>query len=255
MSGTENKNIYKTDELKDLLAATQERSNEKGFEVLEVKKNFVERCLKRVHPKMVSILNFVNDTEWKFVPKPDNMPTSLTQVLPGSKEEKELVEVKNRYYKQWLERLQKGEFDPKPPESKPKREEDDEEVDMVALANKEKEKADDERIVEEQEEEKLPVEVAPVLTSGVTVEVGDEDGVGVMEVEAETEVEDKQLAPMHANTLLTHLRYFVKEHAPVAVPLHQDETMKHLSDLQTEISKLKKSIPQLVADAIKARFE
>lgn len=246
MSGTENKNIYKTDELKDLLGATQERSNEKGFEVLEVKKNFVERCLKRVNPKMVSILNFVNDTEWKFVPKPDNMPAALTQVLPGSREEKELIEIKNQYYKQWLERLQKGEFDPKSPESKPKREEDDEEVDMVALANKEKEKADEEsgtEVAEAREgciHEKLPVELAPVFTSGVTVEIEEE------------EEEDKQLPAYKANTLLTHLAAFVREHAPTGE--NQIDPMDHIRDLQAEITKLKESIPKLVKEALKKQF-
>ena len=152
-----------TQAFKDIIDATKERASEHGE---EVKVNFVKKCLQRVNPKVMTIMNIANDTEWKFIPRPDDAPDK------GSDEEAEFIkEVKDRYYKQWLERVNKGEFDKKRPDmhiGKDAPEEDaTEEVDMAALARAEKEKAkkdaepvavinepeDDRRRYEEEEEE------------------------------------------------------------------------------------------------------
>ena len=62
------------------------------------------------------------------------------------------------------------------------------------------------------------------------------------------EVEDKQIPAYKANSLLTHLRSFVQEHAPT--PEVGNETMKHLTDLQTAIDKIEKRQDKM-AEAIK----
>lgn len=124
-----------TQAFKDIIEALKERASEHGE---EVKVNFVKKCLQRVNPKVMTIMNIANDTEWKFIPRPNDAPEK------GSDEEAVFIkEVKDRYYKQWLERVNKGEFDKKRPdmhigENAP--EEKSEEVDMAALARAEKEK-------------------------------------------------------------------------------------------------------------------
>lgn len=120
---------------KRLFEALKERAESHGE---EIKVNFVKQCLKRVNPKVMTIMNIANDTEWKFLPKPDDAPAK------GSPDEPQFIAAtKDRYYKQWLERVNKGEFDGRPPmhigEDAP--EEKSEEVDMAALARAEKEKA------------------------------------------------------------------------------------------------------------------
>lgn len=126
-----------TQAFKDIIDALKERASEHGE---EVKVNFVKKCLQRVNPKVMTIMNIANDTEWKFIPRPDDAPEK------GSDEETVFIkEVKDRYYKQWLERVNKGEFDKKRPdmhigEDAPE-EDASEEVDMAALARAEKEKA------------------------------------------------------------------------------------------------------------------
>jgi hypothetical protein len=152
-----------TQAFKDIIDALKERASEHGE---EVKVNFVKKCLQRVNPKVMTIMNIANDTEWKFIPRPDDAPEK------GSDGEAVFIkEVKDRYYKQWLERVNKGEFDKKRPdmhigEDAPE-EDASEEVDMAALARAEKEKAkkdttpvavinepeDDRRRYEEEEEE------------------------------------------------------------------------------------------------------
>ena len=141
---------YMTDAFKALFEAIKERAAKHGE---QVKVNFVKNCLKRVNPKVMTIMNIANDTEWKFLPKPDDAPER------GDSGEAEFIATtKDRYYKQWLERVNKGEFDGKKrpdmhigedaPEDEP------EEVDMAALARAEKEKA--EKIAEA---EKTPVAI------------------------------------------------------------------------------------------------
>lgn len=128
---------YMTDAFKALFEAIKERAEKHGE---QVKVNFVKNCLKRVNPKVMTIMNIANDTEWKFLPKPDDAPER------GDSGEAEFIATtKDRYYKQWLERVNKGEFDGKKrpdmhigedaPEDKT------EEVDMAALARAQKEQA------------------------------------------------------------------------------------------------------------------
>src|SRR5210317_2057921 len=126
---------YKTAAFVDLYEALKERAAKHGD---EVKVNFVRNCLKRVNPKIMTIMNVANDNEWSFLPKPDDAPDK-----GASDEDSFIAQTKDRYYKQWLERVNKGEFDKKRPdmhigEDAPREEE---EVDMVALARAEKEKA------------------------------------------------------------------------------------------------------------------
>ena len=126
-----------TEAFKQLIDATKERASKHGD---QVKVNFVKQCLQRVNPKVMTVMNIANDTEWKFLPRPDDAPEK------GSPEEKEFIaRTKDRYYKQWVERIEKGEFDGKRPamhigEDAPE-EDKTEEVDMAALARAEKEKA------------------------------------------------------------------------------------------------------------------
>lgn len=126
-----------TQAFKDIIEALKERASEHGE---EVKVNFVKKCLQRVNPKVMTIMNIANDTEWKFMPRPDDAPEK------GTDEESEFIRsIKDRYYKQWLERVNKGEFDKKRPDmhigSDAPEEDKSEEVDMAALARAEKEKA------------------------------------------------------------------------------------------------------------------
>ena len=140
-----------TTAFKQLFEAIKERAAKHGD---QVKVNFVKQCLKRVNPKVMTIMNISHDNEWKFIPRPDDAPER------GASNEAEFIaSVKDRYYKQWLERVDKGEFDGKKRpdmhigEDAP----EDEEVDMAALARAEKEKAKEQAPVaivnEEQEKE------------------------------------------------------------------------------------------------------
>lgn len=156
-----------TQAFKDIIEALKERASEHGE---EVKVNFVKKCLQRVNPKVMTIMNIANDTEWKFIPRPNDAPEK------GSDEEAVFIkEVKDRYYKQWLERVNKGEFDKKRPDmhiGEDAPEEKSEEVDMAALARAEKEKLkkasepvtmvnepeDDRRRYEEEDEQRKMVD-------------------------------------------------------------------------------------------------
>ena len=142
---------YMTPSFKQLFEAIKERAKNHGD---QIKVNFVKQCLKRVNPKVMTIMNIANDNEWKFIPKPDDAPDR------GASDEAEFIaSVKDRYYKQWLERVKKGEFDGK---KRPDMhigddapdEDESEEVDMAALARAEKEKA--QKIAEA---EKTPVAI------------------------------------------------------------------------------------------------
>src|SRR5210317_1410352 len=113
---------YKTAAFVDLYEALKERAAKHGD---EVKVNFVRNCLKRVNPKIMTIMNVANDNEWSFLPKPDDAPDK-----GASDEDSFIAQTKDRYYKQWLERVNKGEFDKKRPdmhigEDDPKEEEED----------------------------------------------------------------------------------------------------------------------------------
>ena len=140
-----------TPSFKQLFEAIKERAKNHGD---QIKVNFVKQCLKRVNPKVMTIMNIANDNEWKFIPKPDDAPDR------GASNEAEFIAAtKDRYYKQWLERVKKGEFDGK---NRPDMhigddapdEDESEEVDMAALARAEKEKA--QKIAEA---EKTPVAI------------------------------------------------------------------------------------------------
>lgn len=142
---------YMTPSFKQLFEAIKERAKNHGD---QIKVNFVKQCLKRVNPKVMTIMNIANDNEWKFIPKPDDAPDR------GASNEAEFIaSTKDRYYKQWLERVKKGEFDGK---NRPDMhigddapdEDESEEVDMAALARAEKEKA--QKIAEA---EKTPVAI------------------------------------------------------------------------------------------------
>ena len=139
---------YMTQAFKDIIEALKERASKHGE---EVKVNFVKKCLQRVNPKVMTIMNIANDTEWKFLPKPDDAPDK------GSDQEAEFIaNTKDRYYNQWFERVNKGEFDKKRPdmhigEDAPE-EDASEEVDMAALARAEKAKAEPVTVVNEPED-------------------------------------------------------------------------------------------------------
>lgn len=124
---------YKTEAFDKMFEAIKERVAEHG-EV--VKTNFLKLCLKRVNPKVMTVMNIANDTDWKFLPKPDDAPEK------GSPEEaKFIADTKDRYYTQWAERIKKGEFDGKKDEPAKPQESKEEDIDMAALARAEKEKA------------------------------------------------------------------------------------------------------------------
>ena len=124
---------YKTEAFDKMFEAIKERVAEHGE---AVKTNFLKHCLKRVNPKVMTVMNIANDTDWKFLPKPDDAPEK------GSPEEaKFIADTKDRYYTQWAERIKKGEFDGKKDEPAKPQESKEEDIDMAALARAEKEKA------------------------------------------------------------------------------------------------------------------
>ena len=130
---------YKTEAFDKMFEAIKERVAEHGD---VVKTNFLKHCLKRVNPKVMTVMNIANDTDWKFLPKPDDAPEK------GSPDEaKFIADTKDRYYTQWAERISKGEFDGKKDEpAEPKESKEDEDIDMAALARAEKEKANAEPV-------------------------------------------------------------------------------------------------------------
>lgn len=130
---------YQTEAFLKLIDAFKKRKAGKGSVVAV---NFTKNCLQRVNPKVMNIMNIANDKEWKFLPKPDDAPDK------GSPEEQEFIAAtKDRYYTQWLKRLEAGEFDgdrklhigEDPPEEGVS-EDTGGEIDMAELARKEKEK-------------------------------------------------------------------------------------------------------------------
>jgi hypothetical protein len=133
---------YQTEAFLKLIDAFKKRRAGKGSAVAV---NFTKNCLQRVNPKVMNIMNIANDKEWKFLPKPDDAPDK------GSPEEQEFIAAtKDRYYTQWLKRLEAGEFDgdkklhigEDPPEEGVS-EDTGGEIDMAELARKEKEKKDE----------------------------------------------------------------------------------------------------------------
>ena len=133
---------YQTEAFLKLIDAFKKRKAGKGSVVAV---NFTKNCLQRVNPKVMNIMNIANDKEWKFLPKPDDAPDK------GSPEEQEFIAAtKDRYYTQWLKRLEAGEFDgdrklhigEDPPEEGVS-EDTGGEIDMAELARKEKEKKDE----------------------------------------------------------------------------------------------------------------
>jgi hypothetical protein len=196
----------------------------------EVKRNFNSKCLKKINPDLVQVALFLKDVEWQYVPKPDDAPEPKS---PG--EADFMAETKEHYYALWKERVEKGEFDGTKSKSS-EEDEKDEEVDVMALAKKQK-----------KQKPQAPVEILPNDSKDVVETEDEEDD----EEEVEEEVEDKQLPAYKANSLLTHLAAFVKEHAPEG---GESDVMEHIRDLQKEINSIKESIPNLVKEALKKQF-
>ena len=228
-------NTLITPACKQFLEAMKDRAEEHGD---GVKKNFITKCLKRIHPDLMATHLFLKDDKWQFIPKPEDAPAA------GSDEEKELmVEVKDRYYTQWLDRLNQGQFDPKGTDTDTKPEEDDEGVDVMDLAHKPK------------TEESAPVEITTdISTDKESVDTDEEDDEEDEEEEDEA-LEDaiETICGTEAEAeLLEALNKYVDSRTP------QGSTDKllntRIAKLEARVKELKESIPQLVADAIKEKF-
>jgi hypothetical protein len=224
-----------TDAFKALFEAIKERAEKHGD---QIKVNFVKQCLKRVNPKVMTIMNIANDNEWKFLPKPDDAPER------GDSGEAEFIAAtKDRYYKQWLERVKNGEFDAKKRpdmhigEDAPD-EDETEEVDMAALARAEKEKA--EKVAEA---EKTPVAIVNEeedcmeTCNGEPCPNGKECEPHEDELPKETEVESHAHSEMR---LLDALSDFVTRTAVANDSPPEDTPQVDLSEILARLDKIEK---------------
>lgn len=223
-----------TPAFKQLFEAIKERAKKHGD---QIKVNFVKQCLKRVNPKVMTIMNIANDNEWKFIPKPDDAPER------GASNETEFIaSIKDRYYNQWLERVNNGEFDGK---KRPDMHigddapDEDEEVDMAALARAEKEKA--QKVAEA---EKTPVAIVNEPKEEED-DNGDFDETHEEAMKHEQRLEEGGIAKVesHAHSemrLLDALSDFVTRTAVANDSPPEDKPSVDLSEILARLDKIEK---------------
>jgi hypothetical protein len=218
---------YKATEALSLFLETlRERKKEVGCDVAS---NFCKAELMRINPNCATLNMWVMDTEWKFVPLPEE-----GEPKDPVESERIITDLKDSYYRKWTTWLKEGKFDrdgspveEKEPEPKPEPEPENAEVEV---------KGTHETTTAEQEAEDIATKVEATETAPA---------------------EEKDTATKWSS-LNSELGRVVRDMARASVELRMEpkespKTAEAINQLIDENIEMKKQIAELTARADKAK--